>query len=393
MRILIIIAFLLLIFSCDGKKESLSGLIDSNLKLTMEQYKLMNTSLPDSLLPFSEYPDGRLKTSGSHWWTSGFYPGTLWQLYQYSRDEEIKQMAINRLKVIENEKYNDGDHDIGFKILCSFGNAWKATTDTSYKNVILTAAKTLTRRFNPIAGLIRSWDAIDDTTRFRVIVDNMMNLELLFWATTSTGDSSYYNIAVAHADNTWKYFYRENGSSYHVLNFNQKSGRVISKKTAQGYNDISAWARGQAWGLYGYVMTYRETGEKRFLMHAQKISGFIINHPHLPENCIPYWDFDAPGIPNALRDASAGAILASAMIEFSKYVNGPLKLQSLQFAETALHTLSSSEYRAQLGENNNFLLKHGVGHLPANSEVNVPLIYADYYYVEALMRLKEFQEE
>lgn len=392
MRILLQLFLIFFVFSCTTKKEPLSALIKYNLNLAVKQYKLMDASLPDSLLPYSVNPDGTLKTSDSHWWTSGFYPGTLWYLYQYSSDEEIRQMAQNRLKVIEREKYIDGDHDIGFKILCSFGNAWKATKDTSYMNVILTAAKTLTHRFNPAVGLIRSWDAINDTTRYRVIVDNMMNLELLFRATDETGDSSYYKIAVTHADNTWKNHFREDGSSYHVLNFDQKTGKVLSKITHQGYSDESAWARGQAWGLYGYIIAFRETGQKRFLQHAQKISGFILNHPHLPQDCVPYWDFDAPDIPNAKRDASAGAIMASAMIELSGFVDKTKKDACLNFAETALRTLSSPEYRTGLGENNNYLLKHGVGHMPNNSEVDVPLCYADYYYVEALMRMKGLLE-
>jgi len=392
MRILLPLFFILLLFSCSTQKEPLSKLIDNNLELAAKQYKLMDASLPDSLLPFSVNPDGTLKTSDSHWWTSGFYPGTLWYLYQYSSDKEIEKMAKNRLKAIEEEKYNDGDHDIGFKILCSFGNAWKATKDTSYMNVILTAAKTLTHRFNPAVGLIRSWGAIDDSTQYLVIVDNMMNLELLFWATQQTGDSSFYKIAVAHADQTLKNHYRDDGSSYHVLNYDQQNGEIINKKTAQGYSDESAWARGQAWGLYGYIVAYRETGQKRYLQHAQKIAGFILNHPHLPEDCVPYWDFDAPDIPNAKRDASAGAIMASAMIELSGFVDNSEKEACLNFAKTALRTLSSPEYRTGLGENNNYLLKHGVGHMPNNSEVDVPLCYADYYYVEALIRMKRLQE-
>jgi rhamnogalacturonyl hydrolase YesR len=352
---------------------------------------MMEATLPDSLLPRTTNPDGTLRTNKPNWWTSGFYPGTLWYLYQFSADSEIKQIAQKRLKIIETQKYNERDHDIGFKILCSYGNAWQATGDSVYYYIILTAAATATLRFNESVGLIRSWDAADDTTQYRVIVDNMMNLELLFWATRHTGDSTYYKIAISHADKTMHNHYRVDGSSWHLVNYDQKSGEVLAKRTVQGYNDESAWARGQAWGLYGFVMCYRETGNKKYLQHAEKIAQFLINHPDLPQDGVPYWDFNAPDIPDALRDASAVAIISSAMIELSQFADNHSKMEYLNFAHNVIRTLSTEEYRSKTGSNNNFLLMHGVGHLPEKSEVDVPLSYADYYYVEALMRIREMQ--
>jgi unsaturated chondroitin disaccharide hydrolase len=389
MRLFTLLFPVLFLFTCKPAPQSFSQIIVENLDLALKQYKQLAAAVPDSLQPFSEKPDGSINASRSSWWTSGFFSGTLWNLYRYTKDPQLKDIAQRRLKTISKEQFNDGDHDIGFKIFCSFGNAWDITGDSAYYKVILTAAETATHRFNKIVGLIRSWDALDDPAQYRVIVDNMMNLELLFWATKQTGDSSYFNIAVSHADNTLKNHYRDDGSSYHVLNYDQLTGKVISKTTAQGYSDESAWARGQAWGLYGFIVAYRETGYKRYLEQAKKIAAFIINHPNMPADCIPYWDFNAPDIPEARRDASAGAIMASAMIELSDMVKSPEKERCLAFAKTALTTLSSAVYRSKAGENNNYLLKHGLGHMPNNTEIDVPLIYADYYYVEALLRMRK----
>jgi uncharacterized protein YyaL (SSP411 family) len=158
------------------------------------------------------------------------------------------------------------------------------------------------------------------------------------------------------------------------------------KNTHQGYADDSAWGRGQAWGLYGYTLMYRETKEPRYLEHAKNIASFLLNHPNMPEDKIPYWDYNAPDIPNALRDASAGAVMASALIELSGYVDAALAKTYLNVAETQLRTLSSPEYFAEKGTNGNFFLKRSVGSLPGKSEVDVPLTYADYYYIEALLR-------
>ena len=290
-------------------------IVESSLNLAVEQYTAMDQVLPDSLFPRTMAEDGSLVTNESRWWTSGFFPGSLWYLYEYTRDPSLKERAVARTCDMEKEKDDIWGHDVGFKMYCSFGNGLRLTSDTSYIPVLITAANSLISRFNPKVGCIRSWGDRDDEADYLVIVDNMMNLELLFWATRQTGDSTYLNIAVTHSDNTLANHYRPDGSSYHVLRYDQKTGKVTAKQTAQGYSDESAWARGQAWGLYGFVMAFRETGYQRYLDHAQKIAGFILNHPNLPADKIPYWDFDAPDIPNALRDASAAAIIASALLE------------------------------------------------------------------------------
>lgn len=389
MRIYLFFLFVTILFSCKNNSQKFwNNEIEESLNLAVQQYQMMDESVPDSLFPRSIKPDSTLWTNTSGWWTSGFFPGSLWYLYEFSGNDKIKDIALKRTKAVENEKNNYWDHDIGFKIYCSFGNGLRITGDTSFKSVIVTAAKTLSLRFNQTVGCIRSWGAIDDTTDYLVIIDNMMNLELLFNATRFTGDSSFYRIALAHADNTLKNHYREDNSCFHVLSYDQKTGDVIKKRTAQGYSDSSAWARGQAWGLYGFTMAYSETGLTRYLDQANKIAQFLLNHKNLPEDKIPYWDFDAPNIPNAFRDVSAAAIIASALIELSGFSEEPEKKFYLENAEKMIESMSSEQYRAKPGENKNFLLKHGVGNIPSNSEIDVPLSYADFYYIEAMMRYK-----
>jgi len=269
---------------------------------------------------------------------------------------------------------------------CSFGNAERIAPKPEYKDVLLESAKSLCTRFNPKVGCIKSWDS--KPSDFLVIIDNMMNLELLFWATHVTGDSSFYKIAVTHANTTMKNHFRPDYSSYHVVNYNPQTGEVQKKKTAQGAADESAWSRGQAWGLYGYTMCYRETKDKRYLEQANHIAQFILHHPNLPADKIPYWDFNAPDIPNALRDASAASVIASALIELSGYVDEKKKDAYLSVAETILKSLSSAPYKADVGSNGGFVLQHCVGNMPQKTEIDVPLTYADYYFVEAMKRYK-----
>jgi uncharacterized protein YyaL (SSP411 family) len=247
---------------------------------------------------------------------------------------------------------------------------------------LLQAAKSLASRYNPNVGCIQSWQHGD--WEFPVIIDNMMNLELLFWAAKISGDHSYYLIAVNHAKKTLKNHFRKNGSSYHVVDYDASTGQVLSKTTAQGYANESAWARGQAWALYGFTMTYRETRDTIFLHHAEKIASYFIQH--LPRNKIPYWDFDAPNIPFEFQDASAAAIAASALVELSQFT----KRSNLYFATTEemLNTLSQPAFFAPPGTNGDFILKHSVGNKPKNLETNVPLIYTDYYFLEALLRYR-----
>ena len=366
--------------------KALLQTIQQNITDADAQYKVLMKNLPADSFPKTYYPEKKkYGFSNSGWWCSGFYPGTLLYLYEQTKDEALYKESLRILELLKKEQFNKGTHDLGFMMYCSFGNANRIATKPEYKEILLNSAKSLSTRFNPKVGCIKSWNS-NDPNDFLVIIDNMMNLELLFWATKVTGDSSFYKIAVTHANTTMLNHFRPDYSSYHVLNYNVETGAVKQKKTAQGFADESAWARGQAWGLYGYTVMYRETKDKKYLEQANRIAHFILTNPNLPADKIPYWDFNAPNIPNEERDASAAAIAASALLELSRYTTKNKSQKYFKDAETMLLTLSSPAYRAGTGENNNFLLKHSVGSKPAKSEVNVPLVYADYYYLEALLR-------
>ena len=352
------------------------------------QYKFLMTKVPDGVMPRS-FTNDTLRTCRSENWTAGFYPGTLLYLYENTKDQTLYNEALKKIKLMDKEQYNRGTHDLGFMMYCSYGTLNRITPNDAYKQILINSAQSLATRFNPIVGCIRSWGRSDDTSMFRVIIDNMMNLELLFWAAKETGDNLLYNLAVTHANTTLKNHFRPDNSSYHVVVYNPQTGNVMRKETAQGAANESAWARGQSWGLYGYTLMYRETRNKKYLDQAQNIAAFILNHPNLPADKIPYWDHNAPGIPNTFRDASSAAIMASALIELAGYSNNDLSKKYLSTVETILKTLSSPEYEAKVTENGGFILKHSVAHLPRNTEVDSPLPYADYYYAEAMLRYKK----
>jgi unsaturated chondroitin disaccharide hydrolase len=364
--------------------------ITKNFADAGEQYKLVMKNLPEEKFPKTFFlQTGKYEFSNSGWWCSGFYPGTLLYIYEQTKDKALYTEAMRILETLKKEQFNTHTHDLGFMMYCSFGNANRMAPGPAYKEILLNSAKSLSTRFNPIVGCIKSWDSKPGD--YLVIIDNMMNLELLFWATRVSGDSSFYKIAVTHANTTMKNHFRPDYSSYHVINYNAETGAVQQKKTAQGAADESAWARGQVWGLYGFTVMYRETKDTKYLAQANHIAQFILSHPNLPADKIPYWDFNAPGIPNALRDASAGSIMAAALLELSGYVDAAKAKNYISVAETILLTLSSPAYKAAPGTNGGFILQHGVGNLPAKSEVDVPLTYGDYYFIEAMKRYKELK--
>jgi len=338
-----------------------------------------------TMYPRSTKKDGSLFTVNSRDWTSGFIPGSMWLMYDQTSNKEWEQMARKWTAGLEKEQFNKGTHDLGFMLFCSFGNGYRLTSDAAYKAILIQGAKSLITRFNKKAGVIKSWDHNTDKWQYPVIIDNMMNLELLYWASKTTGDPVYKNVANTHALTTIKNHFRANNSSFHVIDYDTLTGQVRNKLTHQGYADGSAWARGQAWGLYGYTVAYRETKDKRFVDQANKIARFIINHPKLAADKIPYWDYDDPRLPNIPRDASAAAITASALLELKNYPGADKKVYT-KFAGQLLESLSTDQYLAKTGTNNNFILMHSTGHLPNNSEIDTPINYADYYFIEALMR-------
>ncbi len=368
-------------------KNTLLPVIDQALTKAVAQYKFLGANLPPGVMPKTFLATKKLETSNTGWWTSGFYPGSLLYLYEYSRDTAMLYEALRKQVLLEKEQFNKGTHDLGFMMFCSFGNANRLAPSKTYEEILMNSARSLSTRFNPTVGCIQSWNA-NARWKFPVIIDNMMNLELLFWATKHSGDSSFYKIAVTHANTTTKNHYRADNSSWHVVDYDPATGKVNVKQTAQGFADSSAWARGQAWGLYGYTVMYRATRDRQYLDQANRIASFILTHPNLPADKVPYWDFNTVDIPATYRDASAASITASALLELSGYADAKKSAGYIKAAETIIRALATPTYTAPVGTNGGFILKHSVGHWPANSEVDVPLTYADYYYIEAMMRYK-----
>ncbi len=338
-----------------------------------------------AIYPRSINNDGSLWTSDYKWWCSGFYPGSLWLIYEYSKDDKFKELALKYQAGLEPLRFRTDDHDIGFQLMCSYGNCLRITGDTLCVPVLKDGAKSLATRFDPEVGCTRSWDTKKYT--FPVIIDNMMNLELLFKAVELGADEGLKDIAITHARTTQKNHFREDNSCHHVLDYNPETGEVIAKMIGQGLSENSAWARGQAWALYSFPMVYRFTKDQQMLDHAIAIAEYII--PRLPEDGIPFWDFDSPDIPNDVRDASAAAVMACGLIELSSYVDETKSSRYMAVAEKMIRSLASSEYLAEDGENYGFLLKHSTGFKLRDSEVDAPLTYADYYFLEALLRWRK----
>ena len=380
---------LMAVISCN-RQESMEELTARVFKRASSQFLILDAKMDsvlvadggDFVYPRSIKADGTLWTSDYKWWCSGFYPGSLWYVYEYTGDEKYKDLALKYQAGLEPLRYRTDDHDIGFQLMCSYGNCFRITGDTSCVPVIVDGANSLATRFNPVVGCTKSWDT--QKYAYSVIIDNMMNLELLFKALELGGPESLKDVAVSHAYTTLKNHYREDKSTRHVLDYNPETGELAQVYPGQGYSTESAWARGQAWGLYAFPMVYRFTHDPQILDHAVAIAEYVI--PRLPEDCIPYWDFDSPEIPNDVRDASAAAIMACGLIELSGYVDAHKSKRYLAVAENMIRSLASDEYLAEEGQVYGFLLKHSTGFKLRGSEVDVPLTYADYYFLEALMR-------
>lgn len=378
--------FILMITSLFGlcQKAKTQEWINVAINRSSDQLLAATEFFKDSLKNPRTFEYGRVKMVGAEDWTSGFFPGSLWLMYEITKNEKFKSEAQRYTAFLESAKFNKGTHDLGFILYCSYGNGYRLTGDKNYKQILLTGAKSLMTRYNSKIGLIRSWDFNKDIWQYPVIIDNMMNLEFLLWASKVSGDSSMKTACISHADKTMTNHYRPDNSCFHLVDYDTVTFMPRHKQTHQGYSDSSSWARGQAWGLYSYTMMYLETKDKKYLEQAEKIAAFILNHPRLPEDKIPYWDFDAPNIPSEPRDVSAAAVIASALFELSTL--GTADKTYFATAETILKNLSSEKYLATKGENGLFILKHSTGNWPKKSEIDVPLNYADYYFIEALDR-------
>jgi unsaturated chondroitin disaccharide hydrolase len=396
-----LLTFIALVPACHHKKSILTPEL---LQFIQDRYaNILEASDDPTSIPRRIDENGALVSTGIYDWTSGFFAGNLWYIYELSGDEKWKEEAIKWTETLDTIQYWSGNHDVGFMINCSYGNGFRLTGNEAYRKVLIQTAESLIKRYNPQAKSLESWDyreAWDGKTEwfFPVIIDNMMNLELLFEASKLSGDNRFKDIAIQHAQTTMKNHYRDDFSSYHVVDYDTLTGEVLDKATCQGFTDESSWARGQAWGLYGLVICYRYTRDKQYLHFAEHVADYMMNHPNLPEDMVPYWDYNVvdPGLTPELdydpsmfdeipRDASAAAITCSALFELCRYadVNGEKYLKA---ANRILRTLASPKYLALEGKNKYFILNHSVGSIPHGVEIDVPLVYADYYFLEALLR-------
>ena len=372
----------------EQKTDGIFAQVEMRMRYLLQQTEQLRKVTPDKgkLMPRSVEKDGSLRLVNIGDWCSGFFAGELWMMYRYTNDAFWRERAVSNTWKLEDNKWNASSHDLGFMMYNAFGKAWEVTNEQSYRDVVVQAAKTLATRFDEKVGCIRSWSwGTPERWQYAVIIDNMMNLELLFEASRLTGDDQYRNIAVSHANVTMRNHFREDGSSYHVVDYNPQDGSVIKRITHQGLFDESVWSRGQAWGLYGYTMCYRYTQDKAYLEQACKIAKFWFSQRLLPDDLIPYWDMRDPAIPNAPRDASAAAIIASALYELADYVESPEAAEYHRLADKIVDSLSN-DYLTEPQDKQGFLLLHSTGNYPANDEIDVPIIYADYYYLEALLR-------
>lgn len=390
-------------------------MVKKDFDIAEKQYKLMLDQQTDlTSFPRTTNPDGSVRGTDVWDWTQGFFPGALWYIYENNQDPKWKLAAEKWTEALEEAKNLNQHHDIGFVMYCSYGNAVRLEKDPKkieeYNNILIHSANTALTRFDPKVGLIKSWNAKaswDGKTvwKFPVIIDNMMNLEMLCYVSKLTGDPKYKNAAISHALHTMKNHFRKDYSTYHVVDYDPQTGKVLHQQTNQGYADNSTWSRGQGWAIYGFTVMYRETGDKRFLEAAKKAANFYINHPNLPKDKVPYWDFNVgqkgyqpdwdqsnkPKLAEIPRDASAAALVASGLLELSKFT-GKEGETYFKNAELMLKSLSSDKYLAKPGTNAGFILKHSVGSFPHNSEIDVPLIYADYYFLEALLRYQNIKK-
>lgn len=378
---------------CHAENNDISNVINNDINFSTRQYSLMLQQIGREgkvRIPKTIDKLGRMVYIPIDDWCSGFFPGSLCYLYQLTNDKSWLFQSKRFTEALDSIQYLTWHHDVGFMIGSSYLNIYRLNPNKAYKKAIIQTAKSLCTRFRKKAGVIQSWNVDRGWQSKRgwtcpVIIDNMMNLELLFEATRLSGDSTYWKVAVSHANKTLENQFRKDGSCYHVVDYDPNNGAVLHRQTAQGYADNSAWARGQAWAVYGYTVCYRYTHDRKYLDQAVKTLNFVMQNPNLPEDLIPYWDFDAPNIPNEPRDVSSAACIASALYEMNNYLpdNGYTSL-----ADRIIRSLSSPEYRAPLGKNGCFLLMHSVGSIPHNNEIDVPLNYADYYFLEALTRRK-----
>ena len=344
----------------------------------------------------NRYPRGTMTTNALVWrtraasdWSSGFFPGALWSLYEQTGDTNFSQWAQSWMGAIQPQATLTNTDDLGFMVNCSFGNGYRLTTNPLYQAVLLQAAQSVAARFNPAVGAIGFPGA--NNIPYDVWLDSIMNMELLFRAFALGGDTNIYSIAYSHAVQTMLNHVRTNGSTYHIVHYDGNTGAVLSRGTYAGAADESTWARGHAWATYGFTMAYRETGDARFLNTAQRVADYYV--ANAPSDGVPFWDYQyweySPT--NASRDSSAAAITLSGLLELSQLVTNAAASSNYWWAAHRIFSsLTSTNYLAQENLSSGILL-HGVGETPPlwDQEIDVSLIYGDYYFLEALKRYKE----
>jgi rhamnogalacturonyl hydrolase YesR len=364
--------------------------VDTILELYVSKYQDFIQKHSDTTLFPRSYENDRPNLVSAEDWTSGFFPGILWYLYEYTGEDDLLNHARSWTNSLKEQSYNTSTYDIGFIINSSYGQGYRLTKEESYKEVLNTAAKSLASRYNDNIGCIKSLDGLRGYN-FPVLIDNMVNLEVLFKSWQWYNNEEFYRIANEHALKTMEMQFRPDFSSFQVVDYDLDSWQPDFRGSFQGYADSSSWARGQAWGLYGFVMAFRETKDRVYLDQSVRIASYILGNANFPADCIPYWDFQAPDIPAAQRDASTAAILASAFIDLSTFQELQEREKYLMVAENIIKSLTSQGYIANRTENENFVLKHCIGNMRLNIEVDKPVIYADYYFLEALMKYKNLK--
>ncbi len=403
-------AIIPLVAACQNKQEEKEDFIKDNVAFAADQTDKMLQVVgkpTGNNYPRTMNRNGELAVTSMYDWTPGFFPGSLWYLYELTGETKWRDIAEEWTTSLEPLKTFTGHHDLGFMMYCSYGNAERLDPKPVYKEILIESANSLSSRFSEKTQTIKSWNYRknwNDTTEwfYPVIIDNMMNLEMLFYASKVSGDKKYYDIAVKHSESTLRNHFREDFSTYHVVDYDTITGKVLDQATCQGFSDNSTWSRGQAWAIYGFTMVYRETKDQKFLEAAIKATDIYLKN--LPEDLVPLWDFNVgqegyipegksyavefPG--RDLRDASAAAIVCSALFELAEYANNQ---SYTDYAIKMLHNLASPAYRAPLGANADFLLMHSVGSIPHKSEIDKPLVYADYYFLEALIRYKNLNKK
>ena len=421
-RILFVLMIAFLSVQCAQKKD----IIQENVDYAKDQlaYLIEAAQEGDTLRIPSTFKNGAIEFVPTDDWVSGFFAGTLWYMYELTGDEYYAQLAQKHTEILHDIQFLEWHHDVGFMVYDSYGNGRRLKNIEAYDTVLVNTAKSLSTRFRPAAGILQSWNT-DNPAHWQsyrgwdcpVIIDNMMNLELLFKVSEMTGDDTYKNIAISHADKTLANHYRDDFSTYHVVDYDDETGEVRNQHTAQGIANGSRWARGQAWSIYGFTVAYRFTQDEKYLQRAKDVANYLlVVEDNMPEDLVPLWDFDIVEYANNLpqdeflypnlkdkdlpkqyteiRDVSSAAIIASALYELYWHTKDEFYKEK---ADKMIESLSAAPYRAELGTNGGFILKHSVGSLPHSllnieagrpndHNIDVPLNYADYYFLEALIR-------